>query len=155
MRKPRDFDSELQVLTEKAKQLKVRKVQQLGELVIATGADALDVDAAFSHEAAVVEEVVGGGEPVADVETADLVSGALDLLFEIRIPPDVINVGGDADDVGAELVDDVGALADGVHGASAVGIHRVERFDGKFDAELFRVGNAGGDAFGDVFTGLG
>ena len=44
MRKPRDFDSELQALTDKAKQLKVRKVQQLGELVIATGADALDVD---------------------------------------------------------------------------------------------------------------
>ncbi len=42
MRKPRDFDSELQALSEKAKQLKSRKVQQLGELVIATGADALD-----------------------------------------------------------------------------------------------------------------
>ena len=42
MRKPRDFDSELQALSEKAKQLKNRKVLQLGELVIATGADALD-----------------------------------------------------------------------------------------------------------------
>ena len=42
MRKPRDFDSELQALTEKAKLLKSRKVLQLGELVIATGADALD-----------------------------------------------------------------------------------------------------------------
>ncbi len=42
MRKPRDFDAELQDLTEKAKQLKSRKVLQLGELVIATGADALD-----------------------------------------------------------------------------------------------------------------
>jgi DNA-binding protein H-NS len=44
MRKPRDFDSELKALTDKAKQLKFRKVQQLGELVIATGADALDPD---------------------------------------------------------------------------------------------------------------
>jgi DNA-binding protein H-NS len=42
MRKPRDFDSELQALNEKAKQLKSRKVLQLGELVIATGADALN-----------------------------------------------------------------------------------------------------------------
>lgn len=42
MRKPRDFDTELQALTEKAKQLKSRKVLQLGELVIATGADTLD-----------------------------------------------------------------------------------------------------------------
>jgi DNA-binding protein H-NS len=42
MRKPRDFDLELQAPTEKAKLLKSRKVLQLGELVIATGADALD-----------------------------------------------------------------------------------------------------------------
>jgi Conjugal transfer protein TraD len=44
MRKPRDFDSELKALTDKARLLKGRKVQQLGELVIATGADALDLD---------------------------------------------------------------------------------------------------------------
>jgi DNA-binding protein H-NS len=44
MRKPRDFDSELQALTAKAKLLKSRKVQQLGELVIATGADGFDPD---------------------------------------------------------------------------------------------------------------
>ena len=44
MRKPRDFDSELKALTDRAKLLKGRKVQQLGELVIATGADALDLD---------------------------------------------------------------------------------------------------------------
>lgn len=42
MRKPRDFDAELKALESKARQLKERKVQQLGELVIATGADALD-----------------------------------------------------------------------------------------------------------------
>lgn len=41
MRKPRDYDTELKALGDKAKQLRTRKVQQLGELVIATGADAL------------------------------------------------------------------------------------------------------------------
>lgn len=41
MRKPRDFDAELKALEDKAKELKTLKVQQLGELVIATGADAL------------------------------------------------------------------------------------------------------------------
>jgi len=41
MRKPRDFDTELKALEDKARELKTRKVQQLGELVIATGADAL------------------------------------------------------------------------------------------------------------------
>lgn len=42
MRKPRDIDSELKALAEKAKGLKARKVTQLGELVIATGAEALE-----------------------------------------------------------------------------------------------------------------
>jgi hypothetical protein len=42
MRKPRDYDIELKALEDKTKQLKQRKIQQLGELVIATGADALD-----------------------------------------------------------------------------------------------------------------
>lgn len=44
MRKPRDFDAELKALDEKAKALKDRKTKQLGELVIATGADALSVE---------------------------------------------------------------------------------------------------------------
>ena len=44
MRKPRDFDTELKALADKARQLKERRVQQLGELVIATGADATDAE---------------------------------------------------------------------------------------------------------------
>ena len=44
MRKPRDFNAELKALGDKARDLKSRKVQQLGELVIATGADALNAD---------------------------------------------------------------------------------------------------------------
>ena len=44
MRKPQDIDSELKALEAKAKTLKERRVRQLGELVIATGADALDAE---------------------------------------------------------------------------------------------------------------
>ena len=44
MRKPRDFDAELKALGDKARELKNRKVQQFGELVIATGADSLGAD---------------------------------------------------------------------------------------------------------------
>jgi hypothetical protein len=44
MRKPRDFDSELKALADKARQLKERRVRRLGELVIATGGDALEPD---------------------------------------------------------------------------------------------------------------
>ncbi|TPI27611.1 conjugal transfer protein TraD [Mesorhizobium sp. B3-2-1] len=44
MRKPRDYDAELKALEDKARELKTRKVQQLGELAIATGADQLSTD---------------------------------------------------------------------------------------------------------------
>lgn len=109
-----------------------------GESVETGGADGavdgFDVDAAFAHEAAVVEEVGGGGEPVADVEADDAFAGAGDFLIEVGVPPDVIDIGGDADVGVAELVDDVVALAEGVDRAAAVGIHRVEGFDGELDA---------------------
>ena len=63
MRKPRDFDSEMKALNERTKLLKERKVHQLGELVIACGADALPIDvlagvmlaAVGSEDAATVE----------------------------------------------------------------------------------------------------
>ncbi|MFO1098697.1 MAG: conjugal transfer protein TraD [Xanthobacteraceae bacterium] len=44
MRKPRNFDAELKSLEDKARELRSRKVQHLGELVISTGADALSAD---------------------------------------------------------------------------------------------------------------
>lgn len=44
MRKPRDYDAELKALTDKARQIKARKQSQLGELVVATGADSLTIE---------------------------------------------------------------------------------------------------------------
>lgn len=44
MRKVRDYDAELKALNNKARQLKARKVEQLGQLVAATGADSLDAE---------------------------------------------------------------------------------------------------------------
>jgi DNA-binding protein H-NS len=44
MRKPRDYDAELKALEDRARELRERRLAQLGELVIATGADALDVE---------------------------------------------------------------------------------------------------------------
>jgi DNA-binding protein H-NS len=44
MRKPRDFDSALRALTDKTKALKETKRRQLGELIMATGADRLDME---------------------------------------------------------------------------------------------------------------
>lgn len=44
MRKPRDFDAELQALNDKARTIKARKQAQLGELVTSTGAADLDIE---------------------------------------------------------------------------------------------------------------
>jgi len=44
MRKPKDFDAQLKALAEKAKALKDNKLHRLGELVAATGADAIDIE---------------------------------------------------------------------------------------------------------------
>jgi hypothetical protein len=44
MRKPRDYDAELKALDERARELRTRRLAQFGELVIATGADALDAE---------------------------------------------------------------------------------------------------------------
>jgi DNA-binding protein H-NS len=44
MRRPRDYDAELKALDAKAKELKERKLRQLGELVIACQADGLPIE---------------------------------------------------------------------------------------------------------------
>ena len=44
MRKVRDYDAELKALESKARALKARRVEQLGQLVTSTGADALDME---------------------------------------------------------------------------------------------------------------
>ena len=44
MRKVRDYDAELKALNDKARSLKAKRVEQLGQLVAATGADTLDAE---------------------------------------------------------------------------------------------------------------
>src|SRR3546814_11132157 len=44
MRKVRDYDADLKALNDKARSLKAKRVEQLGQLVAATGADALDAE---------------------------------------------------------------------------------------------------------------
>lgn len=44
MRKVRDYDAELKALEERARAIKARRIEQLGQLVTATGADALDME---------------------------------------------------------------------------------------------------------------
>ena len=64
MRKRRDFDSELKALADKVKQLKERRVRDLGALVTATGADALNAETlagALLDAAANTDEATGEG----------------------------------------------------------------------------------------------
>jgi hypothetical protein len=44
MRKVRDYDAELKALGDRARTLKAKRVEQLGQLVTATGADTLDAE---------------------------------------------------------------------------------------------------------------
>src|SRR3954451_6711631 len=44
MRKPRDIDAELKALQNKQRSLKLKRINQFGELVTATGGDALDLE---------------------------------------------------------------------------------------------------------------
>jgi hypothetical protein len=55
MRKPPDFDAALRALTDKTKALKENKRQQLGELIVATGADTLDMETLAGGLLAIVE----------------------------------------------------------------------------------------------------
>ena len=64
-RKPRDFDTELQTLMDRAKKLKGQKTVQLAELVQVTGADALPVEALAGALLAAVEQSKKSPEAVA------------------------------------------------------------------------------------------
>ncbi len=55
-RKPRDYDTELQALMDRAKKLKSQKTVQLGELVQVTGADVLPIEALAGALLAAVEQ---------------------------------------------------------------------------------------------------
>lgn len=65
MRKPVDLDAQIKALQEKAKSLKDRQRTQLGDLVLATGADALPLEALTGALLAAVEQAREKPEAVA------------------------------------------------------------------------------------------
>lgn len=65
MRRPRDIDAELKALQEKAKQLKAQRTIQLGELIEATEADTLSIEALAGVLLAAVEQADGKPEAIA------------------------------------------------------------------------------------------
>ena len=75
MRKPEDFDSALQALTDKTKTLKENKRRQLGELIVATGADALDMETLAGGLLAMVENKDAAQKESWRKHGADVLSG--------------------------------------------------------------------------------
>jgi hypothetical protein len=65
MRKPADLDAQIKALQDKAKSLKDRQKTQLGELVLATGADSLPLEALAGVLLAAVEQAKEKPEAVA------------------------------------------------------------------------------------------
>lgn len=65
MRKPADLDAQIKALQDKARSLKDRQKTQLGELVLATGADALPLEALAGVLLAAVEQAGEKPEAVA------------------------------------------------------------------------------------------
>ena len=65
MRKPADLDAQIKALQDKARSLKDRQKSQLGELVLATGAEALPLDALAGVLLSAVEQARQTPEAVA------------------------------------------------------------------------------------------
>ena len=108
MRKVRDYDAELRALSDKARAIKARKVEQLGHLVAATGADALDPETL----AGVLLDAVGPKD--AKTKEAWRVKGAA--FFQRRGRKG----GGDADGDGAVAQAEPGGDATGGSGATSL-----------------------------------
>ena len=65
VRKPRDYDAELQALMQRAKKVKTQKTTQLGELVQVVGADTLPFEALAGALLAALEQSKKTPEAVA------------------------------------------------------------------------------------------
>jgi hypothetical protein len=65
MRKPVDIDAQIKALQDKARSLKDRQKTQLGELVLATGADAIPLEALAGALLAAVKQATEKPEAVA------------------------------------------------------------------------------------------
>lgn len=64
-RKPRDYDTEVQALMDRARKVKTQKTTQLGELVQVTGADTLPIEALAGALLAALEQSKTTPEAVA------------------------------------------------------------------------------------------
>ena len=92
-----------------------------------------DVDDAVAHHAAIVEDVFGRHQPVADVKREQaILPRARDLRHQIRIPPDVIDVERDAERARAlriDLIANIQRLLRRIHAGAIGSVGRMQRLD--------------------------
>jgi hypothetical protein len=121
-----------------------------------------DVDHAVAHHAAVVENVLGRHQPVADMKRQQAaLSGARNLPQQLYVPPDVIDVECNTERAGAagiEAIANIERLSGRVDAGAVGRIGRMQRLDCKRHPRVARVFHHLGDGFldlrargGDVF----
>ncbi len=108
------------------------------------------VDDAVAHHAAVEQQIPRRHQPVADVigQDAAAASGAGDLALERRVPPDMIDIDGDADAVAQRIAEIIG-LGQRIDAGAVGGIHRVQRLDRQLHAGVPRIRQQRGDPVAD------
>lgn len=121
------------------------------------GANLPERNATFTHEAAIEEEIDRRCAPVADMVREEGVEPAAagDFGFERRVPPKMVNVGGDADLARLECFNHIIGLAERIHGRAGIGIHRMQRLDRELHAGGLAIGEERGDAVEDLFARFG
>src|SRR5450631_3673156 len=135
--RPMPFDAPLQHLVHGPLPPLAGKDLNLGiageALRLDRGAKRSDVDYAIAHHAAIVEDIFGRHQPVADMERQQTIAaGARDLAQQLRVPPDVIDVERDAEHAGAlriEAVADIERLFRCVDAGAVGGVGRMQRLD--------------------------
>ena len=120
-------------------------------------ADFSDVDAAFAHEAAIIQEIGGGRPPIADVEgmQAPRLTREINLRLQLGVPPHMVHIHRDADCLGrTQCIANLMRLPHRVHRAAIIRIHRVQWLDGQLHARLLRRRQHRRDALGDLLARL-
>ena len=121
------------------------------------GANQRHVDHAVAHHAAIEQQIGRRHQPVADVERQQAVrvaARALDFAFEVRVPPDVVDVDGDAD-ARAQFVAQIVGMRHRVDAGAVGRVHRVQRLDRQRHAGGTRVFEQFADAVAHHFARAG
>src|SRR6267378_1203404 len=115
------------------------------------GADARQVDHAVPHHAAVVEQIARRHQPVADVVGEDALAGSLDLLLQLRIPPDVVDVHRGANSIPEQFAK-IQSLFQRIDARALGRLHGMQRLDRQRHAGLSRFRKDCRNAFPYLFS---